>query len=62
MKNKKLRHLTVTTVGHLRFSAVTGKRFNNDKKSAFKNHCLFNYHVNTFEKFSILSHESSFLT
>ena len=53
------RHLNVRSGEHLSLSALTGKRVNNDKKSAVKDHCLFNNHDNTFEDFSILAYESN---
>ena len=53
------RHLNVRSGEHLSLSALTGKRVNNDKKSAVKDHCLFNNHDNTFEGFSILAYESN---
>jgi len=53
------RHLNVRSGEHLSLSALTGKRVNNDKKSAVKDHCLFHNHVNTFEDFSILTYESN---
>ena len=44
---------------HLSLSALTGKRVNNDKKSAVKDHILLNDHVCSFEDFSILAYESN---
>ena len=35
------RHLNVRSGEHLSLSALTGKRVNNNKKSAVKDHCLF---------------------
>ena len=34
-------HLNVRSGEHLSLSALTGKRINNNKKSAVKDHCLF---------------------
>ena len=52
-------HLNVRSREHLSLSALTGKRVNNNKKSAVKNHCLFFNHVGSFEGFSILTYESN---
>ena len=49
------RHLNVRSGEHLSLSALTGKRVNNNKKSAVKDHCLFFNHVGSFEDFSILT-------
>ena len=40
-------------------SDLTGKRVNNNKNSAVKDHCLFFNHVGSFEDFSILTYESN---
>ena len=53
------RHLNVRSGEHLSLSALTGKRVNNNKKSAVKDHCLFFNHVGLFEDFSILTYESN---
>ena len=53
------RHLNVRPEKHFSLSALTGKRVNNNKKSAVKDHCLFFNHVGSFEDFSILTYESS---
>ena len=53
------RHLNVRSGDHLSLSALTGKRVNNNKKSAVKDHCLFFNHVGSFEDFSILTYESN---
>ena len=45
------RHLNVRSEEHLSLSALTGKRVNNNKKSAVKDHCLFFNHVGSFEDF-----------
>ena len=45
------RHLNVRSVEHLSLSALTGKRVNNNKKSAVKDHCLFFNHMGSFEYF-----------
>ena len=47
------RHLNVRSGEHLSLSALTGKRVNNNKKLAVKDHCLFSNHVGSFENFSI---------
>ena len=39
--------------------ALTGKRVNNNKKSAVKDHFLLFSHLGSFEDFSILTHESN---
>ena len=51
------RHLNVRSGEHLSLSALTGKRVNNNKKLAVKDHCLFSNHVGLFEDFSILTYE-----
>ena len=51
-------HLNVRSGEHLSLSALTGKRFNNNKKSAVKDCVSFN-HVGSFEDFSILTYESN---
>ena len=51
------RHLNVRSGEHLSLSALTGKRVNNNKKSAVKDHCLFFNHVGSFEDFSILTYD-----
>ena len=51
------RHLNVRSGEHLSLSALTGKRVNNNKKWAVKDHCLFFNHVGSFEDFSILTYE-----
>ena len=51
-------HLNVRSGERLSLSALTGKRVNNNKKSAVKDHCLFFNHVGSFEDFSILTYES----
>ena len=53
------RHLNVRSGEHLSLSAFTGKRVNNNKKSAVKDHCLFLNHVGSFEDFLILTYESN---
>ena len=53
------RHLNARSGEHLSLPALTGKRVNNNKKSAFKDHCLFFNHVGSFEDFSILTYESN---
>ena len=53
------RHLSIRSGEHLSLSALTGKRVNNNKKSAVKDHCLFFNHVGSFEDFSILTYESN---
>ena len=53
------RHLNVRSREHLSLSALTGKRVNNNKKSAVKDHCSFFNHVGSFEDFSILTYESN---
>ena len=53
------RHLNVRSGEHLSLSALTGKRVNNNKKSAAKDHCLFFNHMGSFEDFSILTYESN---
>ena len=53
------RHLKVRSGEHLSLSALTGKRVNNEKKSAVKDHILLNDHVCSFEDFSILAYESN---
>ena len=53
------RHLNVRSGEHLSLPALTGKRVNNNKKSAFKDHCLSFNHVGSFEDFSILTYESN---
>ena len=40
-------------------SALTGKRINNNKKLAVKDHYLFFNHVDSFENFPILTYESN---
>ena len=52
-------HLNVRYGEHLSLSALTGKRVNNNKKSAVKDYCLFFNHVGSFEDFSILTYESN---
>ena len=52
------RHLNVRSGEHSSLSALTGKRDNNNKKSAVKDHCLFFNHFGSFEDFSILTYES----
>ena len=39
------RHLNVRSREHLSLSALTGKRVNNKKKLAVKDHCLFFNHM-----------------
>ena len=53
------RHLNVRSGEHLSLSSLTGKRVNNNKKSAVKDHCLFFNHVGSFEHFSTLTYESN---
>ena len=53
------RHLNVRSGEHLHLSALTGKRVNNNTKSAVKDHCLFFNRVGSFEDFSILTYESN---
>ena len=53
------RHLNVRSGEHLSLSALTGKRVNNNKKLAVKDHCLFFDHVGSFEDLSILTYESN---
>ena len=53
------RHLNVRFGEHLNLSALTGKRVNNNKISAAKDHCLFFNHVGSLEDFSILTNESN---
>ena len=53
------RHLNMTSGEHLSLSALTGKRVNNNKKSAAKHHCLFFNHVGSFEDFLILTYQSN---
>ena len=53
------RHLNVRSGEHLSLSTLTGKRVNNNKKSAVKDHCLFFNHVGSLEDFSILTYESN---
>ena len=53
------RHINVRSGDHLSLSALTGKRVNNNKKAAVKDHCLFFNHVGLFEDFSILTYESN---
>ena len=53
------RHLNVRYREHLSLSALTGKRVNNNKKLAVKDHCLFFNHVDSFEDLSILTYESN---
>ena len=52
-------HLDVRSGEHLSLSALTGKRVNNNKKSAVKYHCLFFNHMGSFKDFSILIYESN---
>ena len=52
-------HLNVRSGEHLSLSALTGKRVNNNKKLAVKDHCLFFDHVGSFEDLSILTYESN---
>ena len=54
---KTERHLNVTSGEHLSLSTLTGKRVNNNKKSAVKDQCLFFNHVGSFEDLSILTYE-----
>ena len=35
-----------------------GKRFNDNKRSYIKDHCLLSGHVCSFEDFTVLNHES----
>ena len=51
-------HLNVRSRKHLSLSALPGKRVNNNKKSAVKDHCLFFNHTGSFKDFSILTYES----
>ena len=51
------RHLNIRSRKHLSLSALTGKRVNNNKKSAVKDHGLFFNHVGSFEDFLILTHQ-----
>ena len=53
------RHLNVRSGERFSLSALTGKRVNNNKKSAVKDHCLLFNHVASFEDFSILTYESN---
>ena len=53
------RHLHVRSGENLSLSALTGKRVNNNKKTAVKDHCLFCNHVGSFEDFSILTYGSN---
>ena len=53
------RHLNVRSGEHLSLSALTGKRVNNNKKSAAKDHCLFFNYTGSFEDFLILTYESN---
>ena len=53
------RHLNVRSGEHLSLSDLTGKRVNNNKKLAIKDHCLFLNYVSWFEDFSILTYESN---
>ena len=53
------RYLNVWSGEHLSLSALTGKRFNNNKKSTVKDQCLFFNHLGSFEDFSILTYESN---
>ena len=55
------RHLNVRSEEHSSLSALTGKRVNNNKKLAVKDHCLFFNDVGSFEDFSILTYESNSL-
>ena len=50
-------HLNVSSGEHLRLSALTGKRVNNNKKWTVKDQSLFFNHVDSFEDFSILTYE-----
>ena len=52
-------HLNVRCGEHLSLSALTGKRVNDKKKLAVKEHCLFFNHVGLFEDFLILTYESN---
>ena len=52
-------HFNVRSGEHLSLPALTGKRVNNNKKSAVKEHCLFFNHGGSFEDFSILTYESN---
>ena len=52
------RHLNMRSGEHLSLSALTGKRVNNNKKLAVKDHCLFFNQVGSFEDFSVLTYES----
>ena len=49
------RHLNVRSGEHLSLSVLTGKRVNNNKKSAVKDHCLVFNHVDSFEDFPVLT-------
>ena len=53
------RHHNVRSREHLTLPVLTGKRVNNNKESAVKDHCLFFNHVGSFEDFSILTYESN---
>ena len=57
--NESERHLNAKSGEHFSLSALTGKRVNNNKKSAVKDHYLFFNHVGSFEVFSILTCESN---
>ena len=54
---KTERHLNVRSGEHLSLLTLTGKRVNNNKKSAVKDHLLFFNHAGSFEDFSILTYE-----
>ena len=53
------RHLNVRSGEHFSLLDLTGKRVDNNKKLAVKDHCLFFNHVGSFEDFSILKYESN---
>ena len=52
------RHLKVRAGEHIGTSPLTGKRFNNNKKSSFKDQCFLSGHVCSFEDFTVLNYES----
>ena len=56
---KTERHLNVRPSEHLSLSALTGKRVNNDRKSAVKDYYLLYNHVGSFEDYSTLTYKSN---
>ena len=52
------RYLIVRAGEHISTSTLTGKRVNNNKKFAIKDHCLLSGQVCSFDDFTVLNSES----